>query len=99
MRVSGVKERYFLLKVAPIKKNDLLRGCAEHLSGLESQAERGTRNLGDQDLALLKPRHVAPVHVLRADQPVPLPGVIVDQMAGQHFVSEALQELHKSPGR
>ena len=41
-----------------------------HSTSVTSESERGIRNLGDHDFALLKPAHVAQVYVLRVGQPV-----------------------------
>src|SRR5260370_34923136 len=57
--IPGDQERNPLLCVPFKEKDGLLRGCSEEIASLKTEAERGARDLGDEQIALGGPVHIA----------------------------------------
>ncbi len=94
VRVSGDQKRNLLLHLKAIEQDNFLGGCTQQITCFESQTEGRTGNFSNEELALLEPSHVAPIHLLGANQSVRFPGVFADQVPSQHFVSHFLQLKH-----
>ncbi len=78
----------------PLKKKDrLLRGCSEEIAGFEADAERGPGDLGDEQVALSEPVHIARKYFLRGHAPVRLPGIHADQVTRQDFMTQGLKNV------
>src|SRR5260370_3314168 len=89
--IPGDQERNPLLCFPFKKKDGLLRGCSEEIASLKTEAERGARDLGDEQVALGEPVHIACKYLLRGHAPVRLPTSFADQLTGEHFLTHRLQ--------
>src|SRR5882724_3382030 len=75
------------------KKDGLLGGRSKQIASLKTQAERGAGHLGDEQVALGEPVHIARKYFLRRHAPVGLPSIVADQVACEHFMTQRLQNL------
>jgi len=91
--VARNQKRHFFLDVEPIEQDDLFCRRTEQVTRLKAQAEGGTGNLGDENVALLQPCHVAKINVPWTNQSVRLPGVIIYQMTGEHVMPISSSKL------
>ena len=78
----------------PFKKKDgFLRGRPEEIASLKTETERGARDLGEEEVTLCEPLHVACKNLLRCYAPVCLPGIFLDQVAGEDFVTHGSENV------
>ncbi len=94
-----IRRDTFRWRLASIEQDDLFAGCAQQVTGFESQTKGRARNLRNEKVALLQPSHVAPVNILGADRTVRFPGIVADQVARQNLVPHFLQPIHNFPRR
>ena len=93
VRVSGDQERNPVLSLPLKKKDGLLGGRSKEIASLKTQAERGARHLGDEQVALGEPVHIARKYFLRRHAPVGLPSTVAEQVACEHFVTQGLENI------
>ena len=84
--IPGNQQRNPMLCVPLKKKDRLLCGCSEEIAGFEAEAERGPGDLGDEQVALSEPVHIARKYLLRRHAPVSRPSVLAHQVAGEDLV-------------
>lgn len=91
VRVPGYQERNPVLGVPLKEKDGLLLGRSKEITSLKAQTERGTRDLGEEQVALGEPVHIARKYFLRSHASVRLPSIVADQMACEDFMTQGLE--------
>jgi hypothetical protein len=93
VRVAGDQKRN-PLRGGPFKKEDGLLGRrAQQIASLKSQTERRSGHLGDEQVALVDPIHIACKYFLRSYAPVGLPSIFPHQVACEHFVTQRFENV------
>ena len=82
-----------MLRVSFKKKDGLFGGRSKQVASLKTQTERGAGHLGDEQVALGEPVHIARKYFLRSHAPVGLPSIVADQVAGEHFMTQGLENI------
>lgn len=80
------------------EKDGLLGGRSEEVARLKTQTERGAGHLGDEQVALGEPIHIARKYFLRCYAPVGPPSVLAHQVACENFMPKGLENGENSLG-
>ena len=98
VRVSGDQQGNPVLCIPLEEKDGLLGGRSKEVARLKTQTERGARNLGDEQVALGEPIHIARKYFLRSYAPVGPPSVVAHQVACEDFMPKGLENGENSLG-
>jgi len=99
VRVSSDQQRNFLFRGSRVEKNGFFRRSSKQITSLEAQTKRGTRNFREEEITLCEPVHIARKNLLRRNAPIRFPGILLDQMLGEHVVSHGLKHSEDFRGR
>ncbi len=91
--VSGDQGRNPALCVSRKKQDGFFCGGSKEIASFKTQTERGACYLGDEQVALGEPVHIARKYLLRRHAPVSRPSVLAHQVAGEDLVPQRLESL------
>jgi len=80
------------------EKDGLLGGRSKEVARLKTQTERGAGRLGDKQIALREPIHIARKYFLGSCAPVGPPSVVAHQVACENFMPKGLENGENSLG-
>ena len=80
------------------EKDGLLGSRSKEVARLKTQTERGAGRLGDKQIALREPIHIARKYFLGSCAPVGPPSVVAHQVACENFMPKGLENGENSLG-